>query len=62
MTTLGTDGYGLSDTREELRALFCTGAGGISSAVLGLLDGTGRMDPLQAVPEQSRSPMPTLVA
>lgn len=35
--TLGTDGYGLSDTREELRALFHTDADGITTAALSVL-------------------------
>jgi len=62
VTSLGTDGYGLSDTREELRSFFHTDADGIISAALGLLDGTGGTEPLQAVPNQDRPPLPTLVA
>jgi pyruvate dehydrogenase E1 component len=34
---LGTDGYGLSDTREELRAHFGTDADALTEAVLGLV-------------------------
>jgi pyruvate dehydrogenase E1 component len=58
MTTLGTDGYGLSDSREELRAYFHTDSGGISNAVLSILDRKGRTDLLQAAPELDRPPMP----
>jgi pyruvate dehydrogenase E1 component len=61
-TTLGTDGYGLSDTREELRSFFHTDADGITSAALGLLHDAGPMGRVQTVPEQARSPRPTLVA
>ncbi|HEX2856452.1 MAG TPA: pyruvate dehydrogenase (acetyl-transferring), homodimeric type [Propionibacteriaceae bacterium] len=36
--SLGTDDFGLSDSREELRAHFGTDADGIAAAVVGLLD------------------------
>lgn len=41
IVSLGTDDFGLSDSREELRAHFGTDAEGIIAAVVGLLD-TGR--------------------
>jgi pyruvate dehydrogenase E1 component len=62
VTTLGTDGYGLSDTREELRALFHTDADGVTDAALSLLGGQTHGDVLQAVPEQNQSPVVNLVA
>ncbi len=43
-TALGTDGYGLSDTREDLRAHFGTDAAGIVVAALALLADIGRID------------------
>jgi pyruvate dehydrogenase E1 component len=62
MTTLGTDGYGLSDTREELRALFHTDADGITTAALSLLGDQARTELLPAVPGQGRTPVADLVA
>ncbi len=61
-TALGTDGYGLSDTREELRAHFGTDAEAIAIAALDLLAGndqnqddrTPAIEMLTAVPEQDR--------
>jgi pyruvate dehydrogenase E1 component len=45
-TALGTDGYGLSDTREELRAHFGTDADGITAAALDLLRRPGTGEPV----------------
>ena len=42
-TALGTDGYGFSDTRENLRAHFGTDAASITVAALTLLADTGRI-------------------
>jgi pyruvate dehydrogenase E1 component len=53
-TSLGTDGYGLSDTREDLRTHFGTDAQGIAGAALDLLARDRR-------PEQARpagAPLP----
>jgi pyruvate dehydrogenase E1 component len=62
--SLGTDGYGVSDTREELRAHFGTDAAGIGAAVIGLLEGDARPIErgLTAIPTQSEAPKPQLVA
>ena len=45
MTPLGTDGYGVSDTREALRAHFGVDAPRIALAALALLAETGLVDP-----------------
>jgi len=50
-TSLGTDGYGLSDTREDLRTHFGTDAPGIATAALDLLARDRR-------PEQARLTVP----
>jgi pyruvate dehydrogenase E1 component len=44
-TSLGTDGFGRSDTREALRAWFETDAAHVVLAVLGSLAAEGRIDP-----------------
>jgi pyruvate dehydrogenase E1 component len=51
-TSLGTDGYGLSDTREDLRAHFDTDARGITASALDLLAKHRR-------PNQIRPTVPT---
>ncbi|HVV77083.1 MAG TPA: pyruvate dehydrogenase (acetyl-transferring), homodimeric type [Mycobacteriales bacterium] len=52
--SLGTDGYGLSDTREALRSHFGTDAEGIACAAVGLLGGQPPTDHgLIAVPAQA---------
>lgn len=43
-TALGTDGYGFSDTRADLRAHFGTDAASIAVAAVTLLADSGRMD------------------
>ena len=43
--TLGTDGFGRSDTREELRRFFEVDAGHVVVAVLSGLADQGRVDP-----------------
>jgi pyruvate dehydrogenase E1 component len=68
-TALGTDGYGLSDSREELRAHFGTDADAIAAAALDLLpvnaqeqDGPMPAAPvLSAVPAQDRPEAPPRV-
>jgi pyruvate dehydrogenase E1 component len=50
-TSLGTDGYGLSDTREDLRTYFGTDAPGIATAALDLLARDRQ-------PEQARPTVP----
>jgi pyruvate dehydrogenase E1 component len=44
-TSLGTDGYGRSDTREALRGFFETNAGHVVVATLSALAHEGRIDP-----------------
>jgi len=44
-TSLGTDGYGRSDTREALRGFFETDAGNVVVATLSALAHDGRVDP-----------------
>jgi pyruvate dehydrogenase E1 component len=51
--SLGTDGYGLSDTRDDLRAHFGTDAAGVTSAALELLGKQTAPTPaLTAIPGQ----------
>jgi pyruvate dehydrogenase E1 component len=45
---LGTDGYGLSDTREELRAHFGTDAAALTAAVLDQVSRAAATDEVQA--------------
>lgn len=58
--TLVTDGYGLSDAREELRALFHTDTDGITTAALSLLDDSAHGLP-PAVPALGRTSVVDLV-
>jgi len=52
--SLGTDGYGLSDTRDDLRAHFGTDAAGITAAAIELLgEQTAEKAALTAIPEQN---------
>ena len=44
-TVLGTDGFGLSDTREALRRHFEVDAAHVTLAVLGALARSGELDP-----------------
>jgi pyruvate dehydrogenase E1 component len=44
-TSLGTDGYGISDTRESLRRHFGVDAQGIAAAALRVLPGVDALTP-----------------
>jgi len=48
LTALGTDGFGRSDNRQELRRHFEVNAESIAAAALARLAGDGRMDPAAA--------------
>jgi len=54
---LGTDGYGLSDTREELRAHFGTDADALTTTVLGLLTASPAATDLQPADEADNRPL-----
>jgi pyruvate dehydrogenase E1 component len=56
--SLGTDGYGLSDTREELRAHFGTDTAGITDAAVRLTAAQRRDQPLTQIPAQTRKRQP----
>jgi pyruvate dehydrogenase E1 component len=53
-TTLGTDGFGRSDTREELRRFFEIDAGHVVVAVLSSLARAGRIDPAEPAKAAAR--------
>jgi pyruvate dehydrogenase E1 component len=48
-TSLGTDGYGISDTRGAARRYFLVDAESTTAATLGMLARAGAMDPASAV-------------
>ncbi|HEX7135545.1 MAG TPA: pyruvate dehydrogenase (acetyl-transferring), homodimeric type [Iamia sp.] len=53
-TTLGTDGFGRSDTREELRRFFEIDAGHVVVAVLSSLARAGKIDPSEPAKAAAR--------
>jgi len=56
--SLGTDGYGMSDTREDLRAHFGTDAAGITDTAIRVTAAQRRDQPLTQVPAQTRKQQP----
>ena len=53
-TTLGTDGFGRSDTREALRRFFETDTGHVTVAVLSSLARAGKVDPAEPAKAAAR--------
>ena len=58
--SLGTDGYGLSDTRETLRAHFGTDAAGLTDAAIRLTVAQRHDQPFTQIPAQTRKRQPLI--